>query len=96
MHVQPTSDANKGTTLATTFYKGKAWLYYTDSNNMIHCITGTGESWANARVLDEAPPIAPGGQLTVTSANGINHLFYYQAGDKQSTHYRDFSPKSIE
>jgi hypothetical protein len=95
--ISPTSDAAKGTSLAATFNKGKGWLYYTDNAGHIHRInTGTEEGrWVGAEQLTDPPKASPKSQLSVVAANGINHLFYYQEGDKSPTHYRDFAPNAV-
>jgi len=90
-HVQNSTDAQKGTTIAVTYCDKKVYLYYTDGSYNLRRIVKTNDKWGSSTFLEGTDKLDPSSQLTVATANGINHLFYIQDGETEGdfTHVRD-------
>ncbi|KAL7905453.1 hypothetical protein GGI35DRAFT_138316 [Trichoderma velutinum] len=82
--VKSSIGAAKGTTIAVTYdnSSSKAYIYYVDEDSIIRRIiktsNGPGQipSWSASEPVENADRISVPGQLTVATANGLNHLFY--------------------
>ncbi|KAM0444423.1 hypothetical protein ACHAO4_010176 [Trichoderma viride] len=82
--------AVQGTTIAATYANGKVYIYYVDGGANIRRIIKTGDSgWSGNHRVENAAKITIPGQLTVTTANGFNHLFYVSVDNALDTN--DFS-----
>ncbi|KAM6478448.1 hypothetical protein HDV62DRAFT_370427 [Trichoderma sp. SZMC 28011] len=86
-----------GTTIAVAYDNNKVYIYYVDSGSNIRRIIKTGvdgnATWSSSVRIDDASKISVPGQLTVTTANGLNHLFYVSVdnslADNDFTHVTD-------
>ncbi|KAI5468018.1 serine proteinase [Mariannaea sp. PMI_226] len=75
-----TSDATAGTPIAVTAYEGRTYLYYTDTSHCVRRVTKANGSWGSSQVVRDSPPIGDS-QMSVITANGLNHLFYLPRAD---------------
>ncbi|KAM0252162.1 hypothetical protein ACHAQJ_007820 [Trichoderma viride] len=95
--IQNSVGAVDGTTIAVTYDTNKAYIYYVDTDSTIRRIIKTGAdqtaSWSPSETVENAVRISVPGQLTVTTANGLNHLFYVSVdnslADNDFTHVTD-------
>ncbi|KAK0761753.1 hypothetical protein N5P37_004552 [Trichoderma harzianum] len=97
--IQNSVGAAPGTTIAVTYDQGgnKAYVYYYDTDATIRRIVKTGAdqtaSWSPSVPVENAVRISVPGQLTVSTANGLNHLFYVSVdnslADNDFTHVTD-------
>ncbi|KAL7931804.1 hypothetical protein V8C35DRAFT_308623 [Trichoderma chlorosporum] len=95
--IQNSVGAVDGTTIAVTYSNNKAYIYYVDTDSTIRRIIKTGAdqtaSWSPSETVENAVRISVPGQLTVTTANGLNHLFYVSVDnnltDNDFTHVTD-------
>ncbi|KAL7951068.1 hypothetical protein V8C42DRAFT_308426 [Trichoderma barbatum] len=92
--IQDSEGAIAGTTIAATYDNDKVYIYYVDGGANIRRIIKTGASdWSGNHLVENASKINIPGQLTVTTANGFNHLFYVSVdnslADNEFTHVAD-------
>jgi len=73
----------KNTSIATSIYKGVVYLYYTDDNFSVRRMTKKNGKWSNFGILPNTP-LYGDGQMAVTTANQLNHLFYQAKGSGSS------------
>ncbi|RYP41836.1 hypothetical protein DL767_000737 [Monosporascus sp. MG133] len=94
--IESTGNAKPLTSMAVTYYDGKAYLYYTDNSNNLCRVIKDGSvdnddrGWGDYKIFEGSPKVATDSQLTVSSSHGINHIFYVSTDDILNfTHVRD-------
>lgn len=94
--IDSTSDARPLTTFCATYYAGKVYLYYTDYNSNLRRVVKTGSKWSSSERIMGSPKVAAESQLTVVTANKLNHVFYVSVDNlpmfsatTEFTHIRD-------
>ncbi|KYK58973.1 hypothetical protein DCS_00100 [Drechmeria coniospora] len=88
-----TGNMKRNTSIAVSYWDGKAYLYYYDGTYAVQRIVKNG-TWGGAQAVANCPKISEDSQIAVVPANGINHLFFVakDSGAAESdffTHVRD-------
>ncbi|KOS19992.1 Wall-associated proteinase [Escovopsis weberi] len=72
-----------GTSVAVTNHKGIVYLYYTDSQSNLRRVMRRDNQWGTSAIVKNSPPVG-NGQITVATANGLNHIFYMARDDSMA------------
>ncbi|ODA76477.1 hypothetical protein RJ55_07747 [Drechmeria coniospora] len=91
--VGATGNMKRNTSIAVSYWDGKAYLYYYDGTYAVQRIVKNG-TWGGAQAVANCPKISEDSQIAVVPGNGINHLFFVakDSGAAESdffTHVRD-------
>lgn len=71
------SDNSKGkTTIAVTVAGTSTYLYYLGKGNVIYRIVKDKDGWGTSKIVQGVQKCDENSDLTVTTANNVNHLFY--------------------
>lgn len=75
--------------MAVCVVKGTVYLYYSDVNNQLVKITRTSAGWQPPAVVQDAPPLADGTQITVTTTKDSSYnMVFYIVKDSDEGYYR--------
>jgi hypothetical protein len=74
-----------------TYGEGAAYLYYTDAYFNIYRVVKKQGNWgAHRSMFNEKPDVLS--QMTASTANGVNHIFFQTKNSHNITHVRDDTP----
>ncbi len=81
--IMATNDARAKTSVAAVPFQGNVYLYYADSSDNLRRVTRANGQWGTSAVVRDSPPVG-NGQITVTAANGLNHVLYLARDDSMA------------
>ena len=76
VNISTTDNAKPLTTIALTYFNGNVYLYYTNTSNNLIRVVKDASGWGSPRKVQGSANVADESQLTVTTSNGYNHIFY--------------------
>lgn len=75
--------------MAVCVVQGTVYLYYSDVNNQLVKITRTSAGWQPSAVVQEAPPLADGTQIAVTTTKDSSYnMVFYIVKDSDEGYYK--------
>lgn len=89
--IDNTTGARSGTAIAVTIVGKKVYLYYTDGKYRLRKIVKDNGEWGSSQGISGTDSVDESSHLTVTTSNGVNNIFYVQAGEASTnfSHVRD-------
>ena len=81
--IMATNDARAKTSVAAVPFQGNVYLYYADSSDNLRRVTRANGQWGTSAMVRDSPPVG-NGQITVTAANGLNHVLYLARDDSMA------------
>ncbi|KAL8372580.1 hypothetical protein RB595_002089 [Gaeumannomyces hyphopodioides] len=90
-NIANTNDAKESTTIGLSFFDNKVYLYYTDSKDNLRRIVKVDGKWQKPDYIEGSPKANATTQVSVSTANRLNHVFYVSREDKPGsfTHLKD-------
>lgn len=79
--------------MAVCMANSKVYLYYSDDNNHLVRIIRTSSGWQSSTIIDDAPALADGTQMTVTTTtDGAYNMIFYVVMDGGEDFYKYMDP----
>lgn len=93
--IDSTEGALEGTTIAATFFEGRTYLYFIDGGSNVRRVIKDEGTWGDSKVVRNSPKIGTS-QLTVTTANRYNHLFYISQDNTLANDFTHITDPVVE